>query len=152
MIIMENELKFEFEIYGKIKKPVAEVFDAVYNHEKLSGYFTTGGASGPLDTGKTVMWDFHDHPGAFPVHVVETVPQKSIKFRWNGGEGVETEVLITFEAIAPDATLLKIHESGWKQTPDGLKRSYGNAMGWTQMMCCLKVYVEYGKNLREFFF
>jgi uncharacterized membrane protein (Fun14 family) len=25
-------------------------------------------------------------------------------------------------------------------------------MGWTQMLLCLKVYVEYGKNLREFLF
>ncbi len=62
-------MELKFEVYGKIKKPVAEVFDAIYNPKKLSGYFTTGGASGSLDEGKTVTWDFADFPGAFPVHV-----------------------------------------------------------------------------------
>ena len=46
------ELRFTVQI--KIQKPVNEVFDAVYNPKKLSGYFTTGGSDGPLDPGKTV--------------------------------------------------------------------------------------------------
>ena len=29
-------------------KPVAEVFDGIYNPKKLSGYFTTGGASAAM--------------------------------------------------------------------------------------------------------
>lgn len=47
---------------------------------------------------------------------------------------------------------MRISESGWKQTPAGLKNTYGNCMGWTQVLCCLKVFVEQGKNLRAFFF
>jgi uncharacterized protein YndB with AHSA1/START domain len=58
---------------GRIAKPVAEVFEAVADPTKLSGYFTTGGAQGRLETGATVTWDFHDFPGAFPVEVVEVV-------------------------------------------------------------------------------
>ena len=39
-------MTLEFRVNGRIGKPVAEVFDAVVNPEKLSGYFTTiGGAS-----------------------------------------------------------------------------------------------------------
>ena len=41
-------MELRFQVYGKIRKPVAEVFDAVANPKKLSGYFTTGGSSGPL--------------------------------------------------------------------------------------------------------
>ena len=62
-------MELRFQVYGKIAKPVAEVFDAVYNPSKLSGYFTTGGASAPLVEGSTVTWDFADFPGAFPVEV-----------------------------------------------------------------------------------
>ena len=40
-----------------------EVFDAVHNSDKLSGYFTAGGASAPLEEGATVTWDFADFPG-----------------------------------------------------------------------------------------
>lgn len=53
-------MELKFEVQGRIAKPVDEVFDAVYNPDKLSGYFTTGGASGPLDEGVTVTWDFAD--------------------------------------------------------------------------------------------
>ena len=46
-----------FNVSGRIGKPVAEVFDAVVNPKKLSGYFTTlGGASAPLVAGTTVTW------------------------------------------------------------------------------------------------
>jgi uncharacterized protein YndB with AHSA1/START domain len=57
-----------------------------------------------------------------------------------------------FEALDERSTLIRISESGWKETQQGLESSYGNCMGWTQMLCCLKVYAEQGKNLREFFF
>ena len=41
-----------FRVSGRIGKPVAEVFDAVVNPTRLSGYFTTiGGASAPLVAG-----------------------------------------------------------------------------------------------------
>jgi len=41
-------MELKFQVQTKIQKPVAEVFDAVQNPEKLSGYFTNGGASAPL--------------------------------------------------------------------------------------------------------
>lgn len=62
-------MELKFEVQAKIKRPISDVFDAVYNPNKLSGYFTTGGASNPLEEGKEVTWDFHDFPGAFPVQV-----------------------------------------------------------------------------------
>jgi len=44
-------MDLRFTVQTKIQKPVSEVFDAVYNPKKLSKYFTTGGADGPLDEG-----------------------------------------------------------------------------------------------------
>jgi uncharacterized protein YndB with AHSA1/START domain len=146
-------MELKFQVYGKIRKPVADVFDAVYNPKKLSGYFTTGGASGPLVPGSTVTWDFADFPGAFPVHVREVVPNRLIVLAWKAAEGdYDTTVRLDFEPIDGDATLLRISESGWKENQKGLDSSYGNCMGWMQMICCLKVYVEQGVNLRAFFF
>lgn len=74
-------MELKFQVYGKIAKPVAEVFDAVYNPDKLGGYFTTGGASGPLDEGTSVTWDFADFPGAFPVQVKKVEPGRLIVLR-----------------------------------------------------------------------
>ena len=41
---------------------------------------------------------------------------------------------------------------GWRDTPKGQKSSYGNCFGWTQMLCCLKAWVEHRINLRQGFF
>lgn len=148
---MSIELKFE--VYTKIKKPIDEVFDAIYNPKKLSAYFTTGGASGPLDEGKEVRWDFHDFPGAFPVQVKQSIKNKKIVLEWASSEGNNNQVEMSFEALDEYSTLVKIKESGWKnQTQKSLDASYGNCYGWMHMLCCLKVYLEYGENLREFFF
>ena len=54
--------------------------------KKLGGYFTTGGASSPLVEGKEVSWDFHDFPGAFPVHVKQTIKNKKIVLEWANSE------------------------------------------------------------------
>lgn len=146
-------MDLRFEVYGKIARPVAEVFDAVYNPKKLSGYFTTGGASGPLTQGSSVTWDFADFPGAFPVHVRKVESGRLIELEWQAADGdYNTRVRIEFEPIDDGSTLVRISESGWKETPEGLKSSYGNCSGWMHMLCCLKVYVEHGINLRAFFF
>lgn len=145
-------MELRFQVQGRIQKPIAEVFNAVYDPKELSAYFTTGGASAPLVEGTTVQWDFHDFPGAFPVHVKKVVPGKSIALHWEGGAGYDTLVEMEFEELGPADTLVRISESGWRVNPEELKRSYGNCMGWTQMLACCKVWLELGVNLRENFF
>lgn len=76
-------MELKFEVYAKIRKPIAEVFDAIYNPKKLSGYFTTGGASGPLDEGKSVTWEFADHPGVFPVFIKQVIKNQKIVLEWD---------------------------------------------------------------------
>ena len=148
-----------FKISGRISKSVHEVFEAVADPKQLSGYFTTGGAKGRLETGATVTWDFHDFPGAFPVHVIDVVQDKQIVLRWNAADGTpeqggpyETTVTMSFEALDDGRTLVSIAESGWRDTPAAQKASYGNCEGWTGMLCALRVYLEHGINLRQGFY
>jgi uncharacterized protein YndB with AHSA1/START domain len=82
-------MKPEVHVCGNVQKPVAEVFDAVYNPIKLSGYFTTAGASAPLETNTTVSWEFADFPGPFSVYVVESKKNKRLVFEWEANEGAE---------------------------------------------------------------
>jgi uncharacterized protein YndB with AHSA1/START domain len=146
-------MELQFRVYGKIARPVAEVFDAVYNPTKLSGYFTTGGASAPLVEGSTVTWDFADFPGAFPVQVRKVERDRLIELEWKAGDGdYTTRTRLEFEPLEGGATLVRISEGKWKENQRGLDASYGNCMGWTQMLCAMKLYVERGINLREFFF
>ncbi|WP_257453692.1 SRPBCC domain-containing protein [Archangium lipolyticum] len=149
----EGELELRFQVHAKIARPVAEVFDAVYNPKKLSGYFTTNGASAPLDEGTTVTWDFADFPGAFPVYVRKVERNRFIELEWKAGDGdYLTQVRMEFEALDSKSALVRISESGWRKTPEGLNQSYGNCMGWSQMLLCLKVFVEQGTNLRAFLY
>ena len=158
-------MDLKFRVAARIARPVHEVFEAVADPQKLSNYFTTGGAQGRLKTGTTVTWDFHDYPGAFPVEVVEVIPDEKIVLRWAASEGeppnlsdadgkvreasYQTTVTMTFSPLDNDTrTLVEIREEGWRENQGALEASYGNCQGWSQMLCALKVWVEHGFNLR----
>jgi uncharacterized protein YndB with AHSA1/START domain len=146
-------MDLKFEVYGRIAKPASEVFNAVHDPEKLSGYFTTGGASGLLEEGTTVTWDFADFPGAFPVRVSKVERDRLIVLEWDQpDDGSTTEVRMEFEPLDDESTMVRISEGSWRETQDGLDRSYGNCMGWMQMIASMKVYLEHGINLRDGFF
>lgn len=151
-------MAYEFTVSGRIGKPVHEVFEAVVDPQQLSGYFTTGGAVGRLETGATVSWDFHDFPGAFPVHVVAVEQDKKIVLRWEAAPDGDpagaylTTVTMTFDALEDGRTRVSIHEAGWRDNAAGQKASYGNCEGWTGMLCAMKAFVEHGINLREGFY
>ncbi|WP_316355821.1 SRPBCC family protein [Devosia sp.] len=159
-VISKNErVAPEFRVSGRISKSVHEVFEAVVDPAQLSGYFTTGGAKGRLETGATVTWDFHDFPGAFPVHVVEVVQDKKIVLHWGAADGTpdqggsyDTTVTMTFEGLEDGRTLVSIAESGWRDNQAAQKAAFGNCEGWTGMLCALKVYLEHGINLRDGFY
>jgi uncharacterized protein YndB with AHSA1/START domain len=145
-----------FKVSGRIARPVHEVFEAVADPDQLSRYFTTNGAKGRLETGATVIWDFADFPGAFPVHVVEVEQDRRIVLRWQAAgaddDPYETTVTMDFEPLDDGRTLLTIAEEGWRDTDAGAEASYGNCEGWTGMLCALKVWVEHRINLREGFY
>jgi uncharacterized protein YndB with AHSA1/START domain len=149
-------MELTFDVSGRIAKPVEEVFEAVVNPEHLSQFFTTGGARGRLATGSTVTWDFADFPGAFPVHVESVEPNRRIVLRWQANDGApiahDTTVTMTFEGLGDGRTLVIIREEGWRESEEGLRASYGNCVGWTGMLCAMKVWLEYGINLREGFY
>lgn len=141
------------KVSGRISKPVHEVFEAVADPAKLSGYFTTGGAKGRLETGSVVTWDFADFPGAFPVTVVEVVQHSRIVLRWGSAEGQgENTVTMTFEGLDDGRTLVTVTETGWTETQKGIDGAVGNTEGWAGMLAAMKVYLEHGINLREGFY
>ncbi len=152
-------MDLRFKVSGRIARPAHEVYEAVVDPEVLSRYFTTGGASGRLEPGVTVYWDFADFPGAFPVEVLEAIPDKRIVLRWESAEEAKsaedtnhTTVTIEFEPLDDGRTLVTITEEGWRATESGLQSSYGNCEGWTGALCAMKGWLEHGINLREGFY
>lgn len=142
---------YEFRVNARMGKPVAEVFDAVVNPAKLSGYFVTtgGGANAALVEGTKVLWW-----GDIEVEVDSVEKDKRIEFRWNSDTAnneapYKTKVEMRFEPLDDGGTLVTIAEGVWHANENGLVKSYLNCEGWTQMLCCMKAYLEYGINLRE---
>ena len=151
----------KFEVAGRINKPVEEVFEAVVNPGILSKYFATGGASGRLEQGKTVMWAFGEFSEQYPVQVAEIEPNRRIILHWQCDEDAAgngqfddtatylTTVTMSFEPLDNGRTLMSIKEEGWRDTLAGRHASYINCMGWSHMQCALKAWLEHGINLRE---
>jgi uncharacterized protein YndB with AHSA1/START domain len=147
-------MELKFTVFAFVSRPAAEVYEAVADPELLSRYFTTGGVKGRLEAGATVSWDFHDFPGAFPVHVVEAEPERRIVLRWAANDaeaegGYDTIVAFSFEPAGEGRTKVSVTEQGWRETASGLNASYGNCMGWSQMLAALKAWLEHGIVLRE---
>jgi len=144
-----------FTISGRVARPVAEVYEAIADPAQLSRYFTTGGASGRLTAGAEVTWEFADHPGAFPVRVVEAREPSRVVIEWAADHGTGETTRTTFELEPIDdgaRTLVTITESSWLPTPDGARSAFGNCEGWTSMLAALRAWLEHGINLREGFY
>lgn len=139
----------KFQTQLKIRRPVAEVFEAVVNPAKLSSYFVSS-ASGPLVEGKTVQWSFAEAGDkVFDIEVREVVTNERIVFEWPTMSGEYlTRVEMVFKPLDGGAAMVQISESGWRPDEAGVKASYGNAGGWMHMLCCLKARLEYDINLR----
>jgi len=152
---MSELTELSFTVSGRISRPVAEVYEAVADPDRLSKYFTTGGARGRLEPGAEVSWDFADFPGRFPVTVVEAEAPRRIVIEWDGNETVDDRTRVVFEFAPIDngtRTLVTITESSWRATDAGAKSAFGNCEGWTGMLAALKAWVEHGINLRERFY
>ncbi len=141
-----------YRVQTKIKRPLADVFDAVVSSEKMKHYFIDD-ASSDLVEGKTVTWRW-DHYGENPVVVRKVVTNELIELaidskEWDKTEDDAYEVLVIFEfEELDDGTMLSISEQGWKTDADGLKGSHDNCEGWTHMTMCLKAYLEHDIDLR----
>jgi len=141
-----------YTVQTKIKRPVADVFDAIVSSEKMKKYFVNG-ASSDLIEGESVTWRW-DHYGENPITVRKVVENELIELaldsrEWDKTKDEAYEVLVIFELEElEDGTMLSISEQGWKTDADGLKGSHDNCGGWTHMAMCLKAYIEHGIDLR----
>lgn len=142
-----------YTVQTRIKRPVADVFDAVMSSEKMQQYFVDG-ASEDLIEGATVRWRWNQY-GENPVVVKKVVRNERIELTLNSREWDKTTdeaydvlVVFEFEALDEGGTLLSISEEGWKTDADGLKGSHDNCGGWTHMAMCLKAWIEHGIDLR----
>jgi len=131
----------------KIQKSLQEVFEAIVDPKKMSGYFISK-SSGRMEEGKTITWGFPEMDMEFPVKVLKIVNDQFISFAWNDFDGTETKVEIILTQ-KDDGVLVNITEKSRTNDEEGINWLRRNTEGWANFLACLKAYLEYGINLRK---
>ncbi len=144
---MENQ-QLEIKATIQILKPVAEVFEAIVDPAKMSGYFIAEG-SARMEAGKQVMWKFPEFEQQFPVRVAKVEKDKYLSFYWD----VEDKELLVEISVRPvedeKFTVVTVIEKGMENNEAGIKWLKGNTEGWANFLACMKANLEYGINLRK---
>lgn len=135
-------MNLEIKVNVRIPKSMHEVFNAIVDKDKISNYFVRE-ASASMTEGADIVWDF----GAFGRGTIKVLSVKSprlIAFSW---EDKTTEFNLEPE---DDGTLVKLRETGWTEADQkSIDEIMDRTQGWTDMLLCLKAYLQYGVDLRE---
>jgi uncharacterized protein YndB with AHSA1/START domain len=127
-----------------IRKPVRLVFQAFVDPEITTSFWFTK-ASGKLEAGETVVWEWEMYGVSTEVFVKEIIPDKRISIVWGNPK---TTVDFEFSAISNNATYLVIRANGFTQTGEELVQVLkDNTGGFTTLLDGAKAFLEYGIKL-----
>jgi uncharacterized protein YndB with AHSA1/START domain len=128
------------EVQMLIRKPAGEVFKAFIDPAITTKFWFTK-SSGPLEVGKTVIWEWEMYGASAAVVVKEIVEDKLICLEW--GEPA-TWVDFNFTALTNDRTYVVIMQHGFDMTGDDLITAIKDSTGgFTTVLDGLKAYLEH---------
>jgi uncharacterized protein YndB with AHSA1/START domain len=128
-----------------IRKPVAEVFEAIVNPELTTQFWFTK-SSGRLEAGRPVRWDWEMYDVSIEVTATHIDPNQRIVINWPGYSG-PTTVEWTFTPLE-DGTFVGVTESGFTGDGDDLVRFVADStQGFSLMLAGLKALLEHGMRL-----
>ena len=130
-----------------IRKPVAEVFEAIVNPEITRRFWFSGG-SGRVVAGKKLRWDWEMYGAFAMVDVKEVEENKRILIEWNGPENPSL-VEWTFEPKASDRTFVVVKNFGFRGDPDKVvAEALDSTGGFSFLLAALKAFLEHGIELK----
>lgn len=145
---MPNTKHLEIKVGLKVLKPRDEVFEAIVDPKKMSGYFISN-SSGRMESGETLIWRFPEFDMQFPVRVDKVQPSDYISYFWDDLDGTETNVEFILKSVEDNSTFVNITEKSRENDEKGIEWLRRNTEGWANFLACLKAYLEYGINLRK---
>lgn len=129
-----------------IRRPVADVFEAIVNPEITSKFWFTKG-SGRLEPGASVRWDWEMYGASATVVVREIELDQRILMDW-GSDDAMTTVEWRFTPHGDDATFIEVANSGFRGTGDEVVRQALDSIGgFTLVLAGMKAYLEHGIEL-----
>lgn len=128
-----------------VRKPVAEVFEAIVNPDITTKFCFTKG-SGRLDAGRQVRWDWEMYNVSVQVTPKIIEPARRIVIEWPGYSG-PTKVEWTFTPLEEGA-FVSVTETGFSGDGDQLVKYVADStQGFTLMLAGLKALLEHGVKL-----
>ncbi len=138
---MEDKNKPIVECQMMIRRAISEVFDAFINPSITTKFWFTK-ASGKLEEGKTVTWEWKMYNVSADIQVLEVIPEQLIKIQW---EDPATYVDFIFSPMNEEQTYVIIKHYGFHQEGDHLIAAIkNNTAGFTTVLDGLKAYLEHG--------
>lgn len=128
----------------QIQKPLARVFEAIVDPEKMKQYFISE-STGWLEEGKEVKWKWAEFPEVESVvNNIKIEENRTVSFEWDN----DTTVTISLEEQLDKSVVVRVTEGEKELDEKSLKWYGGNTEGWANFLACLKAYLEHGINLR----
>jgi uncharacterized protein YndB with AHSA1/START domain len=129
-----------------IRKPVADVFEALVNPQLTKNFWFTRG-SGRLEVGKPVQWDWEMYDVSNNVTAKTIDPNARIVIEWPGYSG-PTTVEWRFAPQKNGTTFVSVTESGFTGSGDELVKYVADStQGFSLMLAGLKAFLEHGLRL-----
>ena len=129
-----------------IRRPVGDVFEAIVNPEITTNFWFTK-ASGRLEAGKRVQWDWEMYNVSIQVIAKAIEPNSRIVIEWPG-HGSPTTVEWRFTPEENGTTFVTVTESGFTGSGDELVRYVADStQGFSLMLAGLKAFLEHGVRL-----
>jgi uncharacterized protein YndB with AHSA1/START domain len=129
-----------------IRKPVADVFEAIVNPEITTQFWFTR-SSGRLVAGQPIRWEWEMYDVSIEVTAKAIEPNRRIAIEWPGYSG-RTTVEWTFQPLRDGTTFVRVTESGFTGTGDQLVKYVAEStQGFSLMLAGLKALLEHGVKL-----
>jgi uncharacterized protein YndB with AHSA1/START domain len=129
-----------------VRKPVAEVFEAIVNPEITTKFWFTK-SSGRLVVGRPTRWEWEMYDVSIEVTAREIDDNRRIVVEWPGYSG-PTTVEWTFAPLRDGTTFVRVTESGFTGTGDQLVKYVADStQGFTLMLAGMKAFLEHGVRL-----
>jgi uncharacterized protein YndB with AHSA1/START domain len=141
-------MKLEINAAMQIAKPLNEVFEAIVDPGKMSGYFISE-STGRMEAGRELVWKFPEFDDQIPVKVIKADSSGFVSYEWEGSKDKMLLVEMVLTERPGNATLVKITEGAMENDEAGIKWLKSNTEGWANFLACLKAYLEFGINLRK---
>ena len=129
-----------------IRKPVAEVFEAIVNPDITTNFWFTR-SSGRLAVGRPIRWDWEMYDASIEVTAKSIDINRRIVIEWPGYSG-PTTVEWRFELLDDGHTFVRVTESGFTGSGDELVKYVADStQGFALMLAGMKAFIEHGVRL-----